>query len=205
MRRFKTILSFAHAVALVAALSLAVPATAQTEQNEKLTKIKVDNFGCINANYYRGAQPKGQDYADLAALGIKTVINLTSDDAQANEKAMVEGAGMKYYQIPMTTHKAPTPAKLAEFLGIVNDPASKPVYVHCAAGKHRTGVMTAVYRMTQDDWSADQALKEMKQYKFGMDFFHREFKNFVYSYYSGLAHTLKSPDKTVEAAAKASN
>ncbi len=42
--------------------------------------------------------------------------------------------------------------------------------------------MTAVYRMTQDGWSADQAFKEMKQYKYGADFLHPEFKKFVYAY-----------------------
>jgi hypothetical protein len=31
--------------------------------------IRIDNFGQVNANYFRGAQPKGRDYADLAALG----------------------------------------------------------------------------------------------------------------------------------------
>jgi protein-tyrosine phosphatase len=75
---------------------------------------------------------------------VKSVINLTSDDAKANQEAMVEGAGMKHFQIPMTTHQPPTPAQLREFLRIVNDSGSEPVYVHCVGGRHRTGVMTAV-------------------------------------------------------------
>ena len=68
------------------------------------------------------------------------------------------------------------------FLQLVNDPANQPVYVHCAGGRHRTGVMTAVYRMTSDGWTADRAFKEMKDYKFGADFLHPEFKKFVYGY-----------------------
>jgi len=43
-------------------------------------------------------------------------------------------------------------------------------------------VMTAAYRITHDGWTADQAFKEMKHYKFGADFLHAEFKQFVYSY-----------------------
>jgi len=39
--------------------------------------------------------------------------------------------------------------------------------------------MTAVYRMTQDGWTPEQAFKEMKLYKFGADFLHPEFKRFV--------------------------
>ena len=76
----------------------------------------------------------------------------------------------------------PTAEELARFLAIVNDPAHQPVFVHCVGGKHRTGVMTAVYRMTQHAWTADQAFKEMKQFKFGADFLHPEFKKFVYGY-----------------------
>ena len=52
-----------------------------------LSAIRIDNFGRVNANYYRGAQPTGGDYGDLAALGIRTVIDLTSDDNDAAEPA----------------------------------------------------------------------------------------------------------------------
>ena len=151
------------------------------------SSVRIDNFGRINANFYRGAQPVGQDYDDLAALGVKTIIDLTSDDAQPNERQMVSRAGMRYVQIPMTTHREPSNAQIAQFMSIVNDPASQPVYVHCVGGKHRTGVMTAIYRMTNDGWSADQAFSEMKQYKFGADFLHSEFKRVVYAYPAQLA------------------
>ena len=95
---------------------------------------------------------------------------------------MVERAGMAYVHIPMTTHEPPTPAKLEQFLSLVNDEASQPVYVHCVGGRHRTGVMTAVYRMIRDRWTADQSFREMKQYGFGADFLHPEFKKFVYGF-----------------------
>lgn len=157
-------------------LSAARPAAIDT------SKIRIDNFGRVNATYYRGAQPQGRDYADLAALGIRTVINLTSDDADAAEQAMAERAGLRYLQLPMNTHREPTEAELAKFLAIVNDPASQPVYVHCVGGRHRTGVMTASYRITHDGWTADRAFAEMKQYKYGADFLHPEFKRFVYAY-----------------------
>ena len=181
------------AVLLALALASTVAARPQDARSNanvvQTSSIQIDNFGRVSANYFRGAQPNGRDYTDLAALGVKTVIDLTSDDAQTNEKSLTEHAGMRYFQIPMTTHQAPTPAQLAEFLKLVNDPANQPVYVHCVGGRHRTGVMTAAYRMTQDGWAADQAFKEMKQYKFGADFLHPEFKQFVYSY-SANAHAV---------------
>jgi protein tyrosine/serine phosphatase len=76
----------------------------------------------------------------------------------------------------------PTADQLAQFLDLVIDRANQPVFVHCAGGRHRTGVMTAVYRMTEEAWTADQAFAEMKRYKFGADFLHPEFKKFVYAF-----------------------
>jgi tyrosine-protein phosphatase SIW14 len=171
----------ARAVVTLFAVALAIPAAAQSRTDKNLSNIHIDNFGKVNANYYRGAQPQGQDFADLAALGIKTVIDFT-EDGDVREPSIVKGLGMNFYRIPMTTRDVPTKEQLAQFLKIVNDPASQPVYVHCQGGRHRTGVMTAVYRMTSDRWTPDQAFSEMKHYKYGADFLHPEFKQFVYTF-----------------------
>ena len=144
--------------------------------------VTIDNFGRISDAYYRGAQPQGRDYDDLAALGVKTVIDLTAD-GDANEASLVSRAGMKFFRIPLTTHTAPSPRAVSQFLALVNDPANQPVYVHCQGGRHRTGVMTAVYRMTHDRWSADRAFAEMENYKFGPVFLHSALHDFVYDYY----------------------
>ncbi len=176
------------AAVLLVGMSLASPVAARPGQLRPNAgvidpaTIHIDNFGRVDSVLYRGAQPAGRDYQDLKQLGVRSIINLTSDDADANEKAAAESAGLTYVQIPMTTHTPPTSAQLSEFLSIVNDPANEPVYLHCVGGRHRTGVMAAVYRMTHDGWTADQAFKEMKQYNFGADFLHSEFKNFVYGY-----------------------
>ena len=42
--------------------------------------------------------------------------------------------------------------------------------------------MTAAYRITDEGWSGEKAFAEMKQYKYGADFLHPEFKQFVYNY-----------------------
>jgi protein tyrosine/serine phosphatase len=176
MNRISRLSRVYTAVLLVAALASTAAASAN------LSQVRIDNFGQVNDNYYRGAQPEGRDYTDLAAIGVKTLVSLASDDAEPGERAMAERAGMRYFQIPMTTHQPPTDAQLAEFMRIVNDPANQPVYVHCVGGRHRTGVMTAAYRMSEEGWTADRAFKEMKDFKFGADFLHSEFKDFVYDY-----------------------
>jgi protein tyrosine/serine phosphatase len=181
-------------IALLATLSVATVASAQSPSRSSAPEtsavatvapasIQIDNFARVNDSYYRGAQPVGRDYADLAALGIKTIINLTSgEDVNFDEKESVERNGMRYVHIPMSTRRSPTEKELAAFFAVTNDAVSQPVYVHCVGGRHRTGVMTAVYRMTRDGLSGEQAFKEMKQFKYGPDFLHPEFKKFVYDY-----------------------
>jgi protein tyrosine/serine phosphatase len=171
-------------VPMVVALSMAVLASAHTK-NEKFANIHIQNFGCVNENYYRGAQPNSADYAALAGLGIKTVVDLERE-GEAEEQKMVESNGMKFFRIAMDTTSRPEREKVDLFLKIVNDPASQPVFVHCHGGRHRTGVMTAVYRMSHEGWTASQAYDEMKQYEFGKGFGHGALKDYVYDYFAQI-------------------
>ena len=172
--------------AFLSAVAIAAPAIAQTTTpipaaTASLSRIHIGNFGRINDNYFRGAQPRGTDYRDLAAIGVKTVIDLQAD-GPSNEAGAVKAAGMNFIRIGLTTTKAPTEAQVARFMEIVNDPANQPVFVHCAGGRHRTGTMTALYRMTNEGWTPAQAYNEMKQYRFEGFPDHPVLRNYVYAY-----------------------
>ena len=184
-----------HVIAALFAVTLVAPSWAQAPiRAVTWQSIQIDNFARVNHDYYRGGQPMGEDYADLAAIGVKTVINLTNgNDGRPEEKALVEQYGMKYVHIPMRTRTPPTDDEIATFLSAVD--ADGAVYVHCVGGRHRTGVMTAVYRMTKDGLSGDQAFKEMKQHKYGPDFLHPEFKRFVYKYQPKAAAAVAAPQQ----------
>jgi len=177
----------AYLLTLTLGLSVAAgPVAAKTrEAASAVSNVQIDNFGKVDANYYRGAQPKGQDFADLASLGVKLVIDL-AQEGDSREAASAARAGMKFVRIPLTTGSAPSQASINQFMKLVTDPANQPVYVHCMGGRHRTGAMTAVYRMTHDGWTADRAFAEMKQYRFGSDFLHPALKAFVYDFFSHL-------------------
>jgi protein-tyrosine phosphatase len=174
-------------VAFVSAVAIAAPAIAQTPKPvpaisvAPLSRVQIGNFGKIDNNYFRGSQPRGADYQDLAAIGVKTVIDLQAD-GPSNEAGIVKAAGMNFFRIGMTTTNAPTDAQVAQFFQIVNNPANQPVYVHCAGGRHRTGTMTALYRMTNDGWTAQQAYNEMRQYRFEGWPDHPVLRNYVYAY-----------------------
>ena len=174
-------LSRAVSGATLSILSLAILAIAQTGSDNGLSRIRIKNFGRINDNYYRGAQPKRRDYSDLASLGVKTVIDL-QQDGEASEQTDVESAGMQFYRIGLSDSSWPSREKTDQFLKLVNDPANQPVFIHCHGGRHRAGIMTAIYRINHDKWSADQAYGEMKKYEFESGFGHGALRDYVYDY-----------------------
>jgi len=170
---------------LTAILSLAAIASAQETAKADGPRIKIKNFGQMDDRFFRGGQPKEKDYKDLAQLGIHTIIDLR-DDPEAYEKRMAESLGMTYINIPMIEKKYPTSEATELFLKTVNDPATGKFYVHCAGGRHRTGVMGAVYRFKFYNWNFDQVYKEMKQYDFYTRWGHGAFKDFVQDYYTQI-------------------
>jgi tyrosine-protein phosphatase SIW14 len=52
------------------------------------------------------------------------------------------------------------------FLKVVADPHNQPVFVHCQHGADRTGMMVAAYRIIDQNWSDDDALKELPAFHF---------------------------------------
>ena len=159
-------------------------------QTNNYPDIKISNFGQVNENYYRGGQPYAADCVQLKKLGIKTVIDLQKD-GNFREPAWVQNAGMQYIKIPLTGSHPATAEQTAYFLKIVSDPANLPVYVHCAAGRHRTGEMSALYRITHDSWDADRAYEEMKQYGYYTFPNHGSLRKYVYSYYRDYQTTAR--------------
>lgn len=147
--------------------------------------VEVDNFGKVTDFYYRGAQPKGEEYGQLAAVGVKTVIDLR-DDPKDYARILAEQAGLKYINLPMSDKSYPAPDAASKFLALVNDKENWPVYVHCAGGRHRTGAMTAIFRMTMQGWGAERAYEEMKDYDFYTRWGHKDMKRYVFDYYREL-------------------
>jgi protein tyrosine/serine phosphatase len=147
--------------------------------------VDLPNFGRINDHYFRGAQPLPRQYDDLAAIGVKTIVDLR-DDARPYAKEAAERAGLRYINLPLNDRQYPPEDAAERFLAIVNDQANWPVYVHCAGGRHRTGAMTAVYQMAVDGWDVNRAYAEMKQYDFYTRSGHKPYRTYVFDYYRDL-------------------
>lgn len=166
----------------VATLLFALTAVsfAKTHSNAAFASIKIKNFGQMDDRFYRGARPKESDFAALKALGIQTVIDLT--DNTPKERGFVEAQGMRYVNIAIPDKEDPSDAQIQEFLNVVNNPATGKFFVHCAGGRHRTGVMGAVYRFNKYHWALDQVYNEMLAFDFYTSNGHGGQKRFVENY-----------------------
>ena len=127
-------------------------------QHENLAVYRVDE------NVFRGKQPTKIDVPELAARGIKTVLDLRG--GMPWERQAVEAAGMKYVRIGLSGLFAPTEQQMDKILAVLENPALVPVFVHCRRGADRTGLVIACYRIDHDRWTNAQAMKEAREQGF---------------------------------------
>src|ERR1044072_9866039 len=96
-----SIRKFSPGVIAILALIFALSGlTYGKSKNVKFPSVKIKNFGQMDERFFRGGRPTEADYAALAALGVKTIIDLT-DNSRAEEQPAVERAGLRYINTHM--------------------------------------------------------------------------------------------------------
>jgi protein tyrosine/serine phosphatase len=174
-------LALAPASARAQVKAQAADATRQTKTAEQ-TYTELPNFHAVNARLYRGGQPRADGLRRLAALGVKTVINLRDDDERARaEEKEAKAAGLRYFNVPLGRLGRPKDTEVEHVLALIDAPENGVVFVHCAKGQDRTGTVVAVYRITHDGWTSEQAKREANHY--GMKFWQNGMKDYISDYY----------------------
>ena len=120
----------------------------------------IRNFLQVTPEFCTGGQPRVEHFAKLKADGGKSVLNLRTpgEHRAEEEKAAVENAGLKYFNIPFV-YTAPSDAQVDEFLRLTDDPANRPMFIHCTAAI-RVGAFWTIRRAVRDGMSVDAALEE---------------------------------------------
>jgi protein tyrosine phosphatase (PTP) superfamily phosphohydrolase (DUF442 family) len=127
----------------------------------------VVNFAKVSPILWRGAQPTAEGFRALEAAGIRTVVNLRHDH---DDLPLLAGTRLKYLWVPARTWD-PELTDIVLFLKVMADTANWPVYVHCAQGRDRTGYAVGSYRIVVQGWPADDAIEEMKNFKWNRVWF----------------------------------
>lgn len=96
----------------------------------------------------------------IRQYGIKTVYSLTFTN-NTNEEIVCQQEGAAHYFQYLPGDGVGTNDPYLRFLEIMQNPANHPVLVHCSAGVQRTGGAVALFRLFQQGWHFDDAIKEM--------------------------------------------
>jgi uncharacterized protein (TIGR01244 family) len=142
-------------------LIVAALAVAQTPQAADSSQIR--NFLRVSSDFCTGAQPTPDQIAKLKADGVRAVLNLRTpgEYRMDDEVAAVKAAGLKYFNIPVVP-SAPTDAQADEFLKLTDDPANRPMFIHCASAA-RVGAFWMIRRVLRDRWTEEAALAEARK------------------------------------------
>lgn len=141
-------------------------AEAPPDYKKTSLSYNIFNFHIVAPNVMRSGQPSEGDFKILKEhYNVKTILNLRNNKKHNEwEKEVIEKLGMKYINIPMSGRKKQSIEKIEKCLNIINNESNQPILVHCHAGKDRTGLICAAYRIKYDNWSFGDALIEMLAY-----------------------------------------
>lgn len=122
----------------------------------------IDNWHRVDDVLYRCGQPDGAGMRELAAHGVRTIVNLRSWHSDRDE---VAGTGLTLVEVPLGAGSLTYPELVATLRALLA--AEKPVIVHCWQGADRTGAVVAAYRIAVHRWTPEAALDEMVGGGFG--------------------------------------
>ena len=148
-------------------------------------KLPINFHVVTKSAIYRGARPQSQESINyLRDIGVKTVIDLQGGDLDnfilglivpffengekpeeiAQERQTITSNRMAFFNFPLNSLgnvSNDEATRIDRVLKMMDDPKFQPVYVHCAHGADRTGLVIALYRVKYQHWTRARAYAEM--------------------------------------------
>ena len=137
----------------------------------------VANLYRITPNLYRSEQPTALGFKNLEKLGIRTVINLRYFNDDQDE---AHGTQLQLKHVKILTWRAGDD-HVVEVMRMLRQTENGPFLIHCQHGADRTGLMSAMYRMLEQGWSAQDALDELVAGGYGFHSMWKNIKRYVLS------------------------
>jgi uncharacterized protein (TIGR01244 family) len=145
-----------------------------------------DNFHqIIPTKLYRSAEmPSERLEQRIKENGIKTVIDLrlSKDDEESaltdlSEEETVNSLGAKYIHFPLRGTRELSREELLGLLEIFKE-VKPPLLVHCSSGTHRSGVVSAMWMIDQEQMSVSDAAQQLSP-RYGFFGFERGLKSLI--------------------------
>ena len=123
-------------------------------------------FRKVLKDVYRGSAPALKDVATLVKdYNIKKIVSLDKEDG-LRIKNICKNLGINQIILPMY-------GKKSDVLKLLSKDLKKtfidngPVFIHCTAGKDRTGFVSALLKVKFDNMDPEEAINEAKELGFG--------------------------------------
>lgn len=111
---------------------------------------------------YLAGQPSADDLRLAAKQGIRTVINLrTEEELTFDERAVLKELKLEYHHLPFRAPETLTDKVFDETRRLLRSEKSRPVLLHCASA-NRVGAVWLVTRVLDEGVHWDRALVEAK-------------------------------------------
>lgn len=114
---------------------------------------------------YRSGQMRiDQLDAAITRLKLRTVVNFQLPGPPVErERALCARRGIAFLNLPMPGDGAGREEQFRRVLAACDDPAQRPVLIHCARGTCRTGAAVALYRFERNGWTVEDVAAEMRR------------------------------------------
>jgi len=161
------------ALCIVIILAMTVPTKTWARQWAEPVRLEgVGNLHRVTSLLYRSEQPSPTGMEQLAAMGIRTVINLRRFHS---DRKRIQGTGLQLVELEMNTWNAST-EDVVSVLRLLREEKRGPFLVHCQHGADRTGLMIAMYRIVEEGWDKREAIREMVHGGYG---YHAVWRNLI--------------------------
>ncbi len=129
-------------------------------------RLVYDHFDVVKPDvlYRSGQLNPNQLSRAIRHYGLRTLVNFQRPGPGVEEeRTIARKFGVDFLNLPMTGDGFGREDQFREVLKACDDPARRPVLVHCARGTCRTGASVALYRFERDGWTIDDVSAEMKR------------------------------------------
>ena len=126
-------------------------------------RSRFNNMHEIGGGMYRANQPSPKRIAELAEMGIKTILNLRGESPKGYyllEKEACERHGIKLIDYRMYSRDVHTVEKLFGAKALF-ERIEYPCMMHCKSGSDRTGIMGVLYRHYKMGETIEQAMDQL--------------------------------------------